>query len=129
MAKHHKCDECGCKMEDEGCQGYCDSCYGKKWDAGFESTSDHAYKLGFDELVETLDGPWTEESKDAAREIMVEWGPLEWKCEKCGKVRLEKEGASRMKISGSKVEFLCKPCPGCGVDGHVEPVPPDRYFH
>ena len=58
MAKKHKCDDCGCEMEDTGYQGYCYTCYEKKWDSGIESTSDHAYKLGFDDLVQKLDGPW-----------------------------------------------------------------------
>jgi len=126
--KTYKCDKCDDKMDDNGYQGYCSSCYGDIWDAGFESTSQHAHEVTYYQLVDCLDQPCTKKTKEAMEEIMVEWGPLQWSCGKC-KTSLLSLGKSSKTTIAKKVEILCEPCKKCGAPGNVRPKPPDKFYH
>ena len=126
--KKYKCDKCGDPMDDAGYSGYCSDCYGKIWDAGFESTSEHAYEIGFNDLVKDLKDPSSKKAEKAIKELEGEWGPLAWFCKKCKAERITKEKSSDLTY-GETIELLRKPCPGCGIVGHFKPEPPDKYFH
>ena len=115
-------------MDDSGYNGYCNECYGEIWDAGFESTSEHAYEVGFHDLVDKLDQECNKKMKCALGEIIAEWGPLEWKCGKCEKAIITKAESSKLKMA-EKIEKLCGACQHCGIKGHVEPTSPDKFFH
>ena len=116
------CDECKKEFDDNTTfyQGYCKSCYAKIWDSGFESTSDHAYKIGFDELVQDLDEP--NKSEEAAKELVNQWNP-EWKCSKCNKIIIENDSQLKQEDKVKKILQKCE----CG--GQVVPTPPKKYFH
>lgn len=43
--KIKKCTKCRTPLDGNGISGYCDNCYGKIWDAGFESTTQHAEEI------------------------------------------------------------------------------------
>ena len=120
--KEYKCEKCGDVMKDKGYSGYCHECYSEIWDSGFESTSEHAYEIGFYQLVDRLKGPCTEKAKKAIGEIMGEWGPLQWNCRKCKSILITKKDAGKMSTQ-SIVELLCKPCPQCCTEGSIEPKP------
>ena len=110
-----ECCECGKEMI-KGYQGYCRTCYGKIWDSGFDSTSDHAYKIGFDELARELGRPCTDDVRKAIKDILSDWPDLEWRCAKCDAVWSAKGGMTEL-------EKLCGDCPDCGA-GYAKPTPP-----
>lgn len=90
--------------------GYCKKCYSEIWDNGFSSTSDHAYKIGFDELAEDVKGDVDEKFDKAVKEINPEW-EVKWYCLKCGAERQPKR------------------CASCGTVGYVKPSRPEKYFN
>ena len=53
-----KCEKCG-DEEKTLYHGYCYSCYEAIWDRGFESTSEHAYDIGFHQEHEKFEGKLT----------------------------------------------------------------------
>ncbi|MBD3318702.1 hypothetical protein GF342_02215 [Candidatus Woesearchaeota archaeon] len=120
-----KCEECGVE-EDSLIQGYCTSCYAKKWDEGFESTSEHAYEIGYADDMAQLKGVLGPKAEEALRDIFFTWGVGEWKCGKCGAARVKK--GEELTFDQAKGKIL-GPCPKCGVVGYLVRTPPKKYFH
>lgn len=120
-----RCPECGKEFK-KGYHGYCKECYAKIWDSSFDSTSDNAYKVGFDELVKNLDSDDVSEKENSMKEIISEWGPLEWRCPECNAVRINREDSAKLSAD-DKINILSKEC-SCG-SGRARPIYPKKYFH
>ena len=123
-AKKLKCAKCGIEVESYSYGDYCSNCAEEVWDSGFESTSEHAYEIGFHDLVQKLNDGGRRAEK-AVGEILGEWGPLTWKCSECGKTIIAKEESLQISLE-EKLKLLTTRCE-CG--GVIEPVPPDTFFH
>lgn len=124
-----KCDTCNHEFDDNETfySSTCHDCYAKRWDEGFQSTSEHAYEIGFNQLMERLGKEWEESHKKDIIEVFGDWGIGEWKCTKCGQVRISEEDAEKMKVNEA-LEKLQSACPECSVKGYLKRKAPKKFF-
>ncbi len=127
MAKKKlKCDKCGKEVDSYSYGDYCSTCADEVWDSGFQSTSEHAYEIGWNDEIKNLKGDWTSKLEKAAHTIWRDYDPVKWKCSKCKKVRLSKKEAGT--LTWGEIKAKLKKC-SCGVTGHLKPDAPDKWFH
>ncbi len=125
--KLKKCSGCGTMVESYSYGDYCYSCAADVWDGGFQSTSEHAYEVGWHDHVEGLDEPCSKKGRKAILEIIRDFDPVDWKCQGCGEVRVKKD-----EVGGTPFEELikriCAPCE-CGEKRPAFPNEPEKWFH
>ncbi len=124
--KEKKCKQCGGMYIGEVGNGICYGCEKHNWNEGFDSTTEHAYEVGHNDLNRKLDGKLTKKFEEVIREIMGDFDTDKWLCTKCETVRVE--GSDKMDIDKTVKELL-KPCPKCKAKGYLEHVVKGSYYH
>ena len=119
-----KCQQCGKVVKEYAYGKYCDECAKDVWDAGFESTSEHGYEIGFKDLVDKITVKRDQECMSTIGLLLRDFHPLEWKCEKCGKILVSKEESVKLGAEKTR-ERVAK---GCSCGGRVVPTPPKSFF-
>lgn len=115
------CKECGKPFASKDYYGYCKSCYSVIWDAGFESSSDHANSLYHMELNQDLAEPFSEAYPAVIGEMIGEFGIGKWECVKCHYVRFLGQDNSAAQVQQAKTALL-EPCPKCGAMGYLSHI-------
>ena len=122
-----KCAKCGEEVDSYSYGDYCSTCANEVWDSGFQSTSEHAYEVGFHDLVNKLDKECDKKARHAIGEIMGEWDIPDWRCPSCDAIRLGPDDIKEMSHE-EKMDKICAPCPECGEKKCGVPTAPDKYF-
>ncbi len=118
-----RCAKCGRVVDEYVYESYCDECAAEVWDAGFESTTQHADEIAQyeeDELQEI------ERMANKARVAYVKLADFvrerhgTWRCGRCNHVRIRSDQFRRLGGDKAKlVEAFKKPCPKCKVEGFL----------
>jgi len=124
MAKSEekRCAKCGKIVQSYSYVQYCESCAEEVWDAGFESTTQHAEEIyeaqmrQREKINEILN-----KSNINVRNIknLIEFRSGTFRCSKCGTVRLKWVHFPKPE-SDSELRYALKtPCPKCQTKGYL----------
>ena len=118
-----KCDKCGDIVESYSYGSYCESCAAEVWDAGFESTSQHAK-----EIHEAMIKKKEEINKNLNKahinyEVisrLVEYRSGIFRCAVCGKFRFRWTHFGEKRNEEKLIEVLTTSCPKCNATGNLK---------
>jgi Zn finger protein HypA/HybF involved in hydrogenase expression len=121
--KEKKCARCGKVVQSYSYGDYCHSCAADVWDAGFESTTQHAEEIyeqqmkDMDEINEHLN-----KAKISVKNIknLIEYESGTLGCSKCGKLRLRLVRFPEPENDDELRNTLTTPCPKCGTIGYLK---------
>ena len=122
MAKK-RCAKCGTTVDHYSYGDFCDRCADEVWDAGFESTTQHAEEIAKhqEEDLEEINR-MANKARVAYKKLSdsVEWKQGTWRCGKCKYVRMKSDQFIELKKDKAKlVEAFKTPCPKCKVKGFL----------
>ena len=118
--KEKTCNKCGKKVNSYTYGFYCSSCADDVWDAGFESTTQHAEEIYEAEIKDREEINEMLNKKDidfeAIEELMI-YNTGRLRCAKCNYVRINTKYLDTIKEKGKFIENLKKRCSKCGLEG------------
>ena len=114
--KVKKCAKCGVVVEDYSYGSFCSSCADEVWDAGFESTTQHAEEIyeadlkERQEIEDLLNHPPV--TYDSLRKL-IKYKSGTFRCKKCGKLRLKWIHFGDDENEAKLRKMLTTACPKC----------------
>ena len=118
-----KCDKCGAIVESYSYGFYCESCAAEVWDAGFESTSQHANEI-YEEMIKKKEEINKMLNKAHINyEVisrLVEYRSGIFRCAVCGKFRFRWAHFGEKRNEEKLIEVLTTSCPKCNATGNLK---------
>lgn len=118
-----KCDKCGVIVKSYSYGFYCQSCAAEVWDAGFESTTQHAEEI-HEQMVKEIEeiNNMLNKANISYEEIrkLVKYRSGVFRCAVCGKFQLRWVHSGEKKNEEKLKKVLMTPCPKCNSIGNLK---------
>ncbi|MFC1979197.1 hypothetical protein ACFLVP_04340 [Chloroflexota bacterium] len=120
--KEKKCARCGKVVQSYYYVQYCESCADDVWDAGFESTTQHAEEI-YEQQMRNMEkiNEHLNKANISIRDIkdLITYRSGTFRCSKCGKVRLKWIHFPQPENDDELRNALKTPCQKCQTKGYL----------
>ena len=118
-----KCEKCGVIVKSYSYGFYCSSCAAEVWDAGFESTTQHAEEI-YEQIIEEIEeiNKMLNKAQINYKVIseLVEYRSGIFRCAVCGKFRFRWTHFGEKRNEEKLREVLTTPCPKCNATSKLK---------